>query len=123
MVYAIAMPRTLRTSLLILVLLLGSLGSALAIPPVSMGPAEDVPAMGTMPCHDDGGAQPEMPCCDDDGDCRCSMNCFGTGSALAPVRGELSLHLRPATDSTSQQPAPLPAHPQRLLRPPASSIG
>lgn len=123
MVYAIAMPRILRSSLLILVLLLGSLGSALAMPPVSIAPAEDAPTLGTMPCHDDGSAQPEMPCCDADGDCRCSMNCFGTGSALAPVRGELSLHPRPATDSASHQPAPLPAHPQRLLRPPASSIG
>jgi len=123
MVYAIAMPRILRTSLLILVLLLESLGSALAIPPIAMAPAEDFQQQGTMPCHDDDSAQPEMPCCDDEGDCRCGISCFGTGSALGPVRSELSLHTRPGTDSSSHQPAPLPAHPQRLLRPPASSLG
>jgi hypothetical protein len=123
MVYACVMPRAFRTSLLILVLLLESLGSALAMSPVAMASADDVRTPTAMPCHDDGSAQPEMPCCDDGSDCRCSMNCFGASSALAPARAELSLPVRPAGDDSLQPPALLPAHPQRLLRPPVSSAG
>lgn len=122
MVYAIAMRRTLRTSLLILVLLLEGLGTALAMPPVTAAPVDEVHTPAAMPCHDDGGTQAEMPCCDDGGDCRCSMNCFGASSALAPARAELALPLRRAGDGHLHPPALLPAHPQRLLRPPASSL-
>ncbi|HSW11476.1 MAG TPA: hypothetical protein VLI06_01480 [Solimonas sp.] len=110
------MPRLFRSSLLILVLLLESLGSALALPPPLVVAAQEQSA---MPCHDEG-SQAQMPCCDDGKDCRCSVNCFGAASALAPALAIASHDLRPLPDATALRPAPLPAHPRLLLRPPAS---
>lgn len=114
------MTRPFRAALLVLALLLESLGSAWALPmglPAQPQGREDV----AMPCHDDVGTQDRMPCCDDDPDCRCSVSCFGAAGALAPAM--VGIMDRPAflPQSLGLPPALLPAHPQALLRPPASS--
>ena len=78
----------------------------------------------TPPCHGAADAaepaaapQPVMPCCGDLDRCLCLIGC---GAATAPAP-RISATLAYATahfEHTGARPAPLPAHPQRLLRPP-----
>lgn len=115
------MSRRVRACLLILVLLLQGLGSAWALPLTLPAPPQERVA---MPCHEAAEAvadsQAAMPCCGDAADCRCDAGCFGAVCALAPGLAATGLHVRVLPIGSTPQPALSPAHPRRLLRPPAS---
>ncbi|AXQ30208.1 hypothetical protein D0B54_16670 [Solimonas sp. K1W22B-7] len=117
------MTRPFRAALLVLVLLLESLGSAWALPMALPAPQqhEHGQAQAAMPCHGDAGTQDPMPCCDDDEECRCSVSCYGASSALAPALAGVADYPSFHPQATGLPPAPLPAHPLALLRPPAPS--
>lgn len=111
------MSRLFRATALICVLLIESLGSALAMAPMIAEPASEHSA---MPCHDDAGSKAAMPCCDEPDECRCSGACFGATSPLAPAVAVLPESPAQLPDEIGAPTSPSPAHRLRLLRPPAS---
>ncbi|MDP3859915.1 MAG: hypothetical protein Q8Q73_19310 [Stagnimonas sp.] len=117
------MSRPVRAAVLILVLLLQGLGSVLALPPALPSPLPQ--AAMAMPCHEAAETAAEdqaaMPCCDDEADCRCDSGCFGAASALVSSLAAPGGRTRVQFGGSTPPPALAPAHPQQLLRPPASS--
>ena len=111
------MPKSVRALLLILVVLVEGLGSAWAMPP--MVPMSQQTMTEAMPCHDGGSMPSKMTCCDDQSDCHCSPNCFGAMTALAPPLSAVDGFATPTFVKIPAAAELLPAHPDRLLRPPA----
>lgn len=123
MVYARVMLRSLRATLLILILLVQGLGNAFAAAPSALRAAinagtESVEAA-ALPCHDDAEAAATMACCDD-GSC-CATVCFGAVPGLAPAATDLTEYLHAHFAALAGQPDLRPAHLHLLLRPPAPS--
>ena len=126
MIYAVGMSRAIRATVLMLVLLLQGIGNALAaVPPAltmataaATAPPADHEA---MPCHDSDPAPASMPCCDADQGCACAASCVGAASALAPQAAALEGYRRLHPEVVAGLSELSPAHPRRLLRPPAVS--
>ena len=120
------MSRAVRATVLMLVLLLQGIGNALATVPPALTmetAAATVPAADhkAMPCHGSDPAPASMPCCDTDQGCACAASCVGAATALAPQTAELEGYLRLHLEAVAGLSDLLPAHPRRLLRPPAVS--
>lgn len=111
------MPKLVRAFLLILVVLVEGLGSAWAMAPTAAAPRQTMNQ--AMPCHDGGSMPSKMTCCKDRSDCHCSPNCFGAMAAMAPLLSAIDGFAAPAFVKIPAVAALLPAHPDRLLRPPA----
>lgn len=111
------MHTTRRALVLVFIVLIQALSSAWAFAPMPL--MTEQAAVEAMPCHDDESEASEMSCCDGPGECRCIAGCFGTVAALVPVSAAIAGFDTQPFSATSAVREPLPALPDRLLRPPA----